>query len=152
MTHFECPVIIPIKVYHLAFFARYKPSKYNIIDPSFYNSRSSKVKSNSAAGLLIYNFLLVFNRNIKPNSARLRDTGLQYLSDLELDLLISLKVKFNYAFWIPRTWFLWVFNSKMWTNSAPLRDTRKIWMDLTDLVMLLTLKSHSAVGLLITSC
>ncbi len=38
-------------------------------------SRSLKVKCESGIGLPIYDFLLVFNNNIRPNSAALQDIG-----------------------------------------------------------------------------
>ncbi len=69
----------------------------SILDPfQHLNSdlpRTLKVKCDGGTGPPIYDFLLVFNSNIAPNSAPLRDMGLQNLSDLDFDLSRSLKVK-----------------------------------------------------------
>ncbi len=46
-------------------------------------SRSLKVKCDSAIGLPISGFLVVFKSNIWPNLAPLQDIGLQILSDLD---------------------------------------------------------------------
>ncbi len=58
----------------------------NLSDLEFDLLRSLKVKCNSVIGLLIYAILLMFNRNIWPNSAPLQDIRLRNLSDLEFDL------------------------------------------------------------------
>ena len=68
---------------------------------------------------------------IWPNSAALRDISLWYLSDLDIDLSMSLKVKCDIVIGLPIYGFLLVFNSKIWPNSAPLRDIR-LW-NLSDL-------------------
>ena len=68
-----------------------------ICDFEFDFSRSSKVKGDGDIGLPFYDFLLMFNRNIWPNSALLWDTSLRNLSDLEFDLSRSPKVKSNGA-------------------------------------------------------
>ncbi len=49
-------------------------------------ARSLKVKHDGGNRLPIYDFLLVFNSNIWPNSATLRDIRVQNLSDLDIDL------------------------------------------------------------------
>ncbi len=54
-------------------------------------SRSLKVKCDSVIGLNIYAFLLMFNSNIYPNSALLRDIRFQNLSVLDIDLPNSLR-------------------------------------------------------------
>ncbi len=51
------------------------------------------IKYDSVIGLPIYAFLLMFNRNIWPNSAPLQDVMLRNLSDLDFDLSRSLKVE-----------------------------------------------------------
>ncbi len=48
----------------------------NLGDLDFDLSRSLKFKSDDAVGLPIYGFLLMFNGNIGPNWAPLRDTRL----------------------------------------------------------------------------
>ncbi len=48
----------------------------NLSDLDFDLSRSLKVKSNGAVRLLIYGFLLMFNSNIGPDLAPLRDMTL----------------------------------------------------------------------------
>ena len=48
-------------------------------------------------GLPTYGFLLMVNGTIGPNSARLQDIRLRNVSDLDFDLLMSLKVKFDGA-------------------------------------------------------
>ena len=55
--------------------------------------RSLKVKCDGGTGLPIgvYDFLLVFNSNIRPNSAPLRYISFQNLSDLDFDFSRSLK-------------------------------------------------------------
>ncbi len=64
---------------------------------------------------------LVFNSNICPNSAALRDISLWNLSDLDIDLSRSLKVKCDSVIGLPIYGFLFMFNSNIWPNSAPLR-------------------------------
>ncbi len=48
-------------------------------------------------------YINVYNDNIWPNSARLRDVRLQNLNDLDFDLSMSLKVKFTCAVGLPYT-------------------------------------------------
>ena len=60
---------------------------------NFHLSGSLKVKCDGGTGLPIYAFLLMFNRNIWPNPAPLRDIMLRNLSDLHFDLSRSHKVK-----------------------------------------------------------
>ena len=64
---------------------------WNLSDLDFDISRSLKVKYDTVIGLPIYNFLLVFNSSIWPNSASLRDISCQNVSDLNIDLSTSLK-------------------------------------------------------------
>ncbi len=46
------------------------------------------------------------------------------MSDLEIDLSRSLKVKCESVIGLPIYAFLLMFNSNIWPNSAPLQDTR----------------------------
>ncbi len=57
----------------------------NLTEFAFDLSMSSKVKCDGVSGFPIYDFLLVFNSNIWPNSAPLRDMSLQSLGDLDFD-------------------------------------------------------------------
>ncbi len=68
---------------------------------------SVKVKCDGGIGFPIYDFLLVFDSNIWPNSAALRDTsiGLRNLSDLDIDLFMSLTVKYESIIWTAHIWF-----------------------------------------------
>ena len=72
-------------------------------------SRSLKVKCDGSTRLPKYNFILVFNSNIWPNSAHLRDIRLLNLSDLEFDLSKSLKVKYDSVIGLPTYVFLLMF-------------------------------------------
>ena len=65
----------------------------NLSDLEFGLSRSFKAICDDVIELHIYDFLLMFNDNLWPNSAPSQDIGLRNLSDLEFDLLRSLKVK-----------------------------------------------------------
>ncbi len=49
-------------------------------------SRSLKIKSDGVTEFPVYGFLLMFNSNIGPNMAPLREVRLQNLSDLDFDL------------------------------------------------------------------
>ena len=73
-------------------------------------------KCHDVIGLSIYDFLLMVNTNIVPNSVRLRDMRLRNLSDLDFDLSWSLKVKFEGAIGLSRYGFLLMFNSNMGPN------------------------------------
>ncbi len=53
---------------------------------------SPYMKRERAIRLSIYGFLLMFNSNILPNKALLRDITVQNMSDLEFDLSKSFKV------------------------------------------------------------
>ena len=68
-----------------------------MVDLEFDLSRSLKAKCEGAIVLPIYDFLLMFNSNIWPNTALLRDLRLQNFGDLDFDLSRSLKVKCNSA-------------------------------------------------------
>ncbi len=59
----------------------------------------------------------MFNSNIGPNTAPLRDIRLQNLGDLEFDRSRSLTVKSNGAFELPIYDFLLVSNSNYMSNS-----------------------------------
>ncbi len=65
----------------------------NLSDLDFGLSSSFRVKCDSVIGLPIYASLLMFNTNMRPNSAPLRDIRRRNLSDLEFDLSMSLKAK-----------------------------------------------------------
>ena len=86
-------------------------------DLNFDLSRSLKVKCDSAIGLPIYDFLLMFNSNIGPNWALMRDIRLRNFGDLDFDLSRSLKVKSNGAPRLPIYDFLSVSNSNYMPNS-----------------------------------
>ncbi len=87
-------------------------------DLDFDLSRSLKVKCDGAIGLPIYGFLSMFNSNIWPNMAPLRNyIRLQNLGDLEFDLSRSFKFKSNCAFGLPIYDFLLVSNSNYISNS-----------------------------------
>ena len=67
-------------------------------------SRSLKVKCDGGFGLPIppvYDFLLVFNSNIWPNSAAVRDISLWCPSELDIDLSRSLRVKCDSVIGLP---------------------------------------------------
>ncbi len=66
----------------------------------------------------------MFNSNIRPNWAPLRDISLRNLCDLDFDLPRSLKVKCDGAIGLPMYDILLMFNSNMRPNSAPLQDVR----------------------------
>ncbi len=63
--------------YGLAQLLYHKKSFQNLNDLDFDLSRSLKVKCSSAIILTIPGFLLIFNGNIWPNSASLRDIGFE---------------------------------------------------------------------------
>ncbi len=70
-------------------------------------------------------FLFMFNSNIWPNLAPLRDIRLQNLSDHYFDLSRSLKVNVMVLLDSSYMWFvLLMFNSNIWPILAPLRDKR----------------------------
>ncbi len=68
---------------------------------NFDRSRSIKVSCDGVIGLPIYDFLMVFNFNIWPNSAPLQDIDLHNLSDLDIDLSRTLKVKCDCVIGLP---------------------------------------------------
>ena len=72
--------------------------------------------------LPIYGSLLVFNSNIRLNSAPLRDISLRNLSDIGIDLSSSLRSKCNGINELPVYAFLLMFNSNIWHNSVTLRE------------------------------
>ena len=74
-----------------------------------------------------------------------------YLSDLEFDLSMSLKVKCDDVIGLPTYTFLLMFNSNMWPNSAPLQDIRlRNLSDLVfDLAWSLKVKCDDVIGLII---
>ncbi len=76
----------------------------------------SKVKCDRVIGLPIYGFLLMFNSNIRPNSAPLRDITcirLQNLGDLEFDLSRSLKVICDSVIGLPICFPIDIYNNHM---------------------------------------
>ncbi len=79
----------------------------------------------------MYGFLLMFNIYIWPNSATLRDIRYQNVSDLDIDLPRSLKVKCNCNNGIHMYALILIFNSNICPNPAPLQDIR-LW-NLSDL-------------------
>ncbi len=60
----------------------------------------------------------MFNGNIWPKSAPLRDIMLQTMSNLDFNLSGSLKVKCDNVVGLPIYTFPSKSNSKMWPNSA----------------------------------
>ncbi len=76
-------------------------------------------------GLSIYAFLLTFGSDIWPNSAPLQDIRLRNLSDLEFDLLRSLKVQCDIVIGLSVYAFLLMFISNIWPNSALLQKRFK---------------------------
>ena len=85
-------------------------------DLDFDLSMSLKVKSNDVIGLATYGFLLMFNSNMGPKYAPLRDVRLQNLGDLDFDLSRSLTVKCEGATGLPICSFLLMFNSNRGPN------------------------------------
>ncbi len=69
--------------------------------------------ANTVNNELIYGFLLIFNSNISPNYAPLRDIKFQILDDLDFDLSTSLKIKCDSTVELPIYGFLIIFNSNM---------------------------------------
>ncbi len=66
----------------------------------------------------------LFDRNIWLNPAPWWGIRFRNLSDPNLDLSRSLKVKFDSVFGLPIYAFLLMFNSNIWPNSPPLQDKR----------------------------
>ena len=113
----------------------------NLSDHDFGLSRSLKVKCDSAIGLPIYGFLLMFNSDIWPNSdplrdisfqnikipilSHLRDISLQNLSDVDFDLSRSGRIKYDGAVGLSICDFLFVFHSKIYGLTPLLYDISK---------------------------
>ena len=74
---------------------KYKPLKSEW--PWLWPSKVSKVRCNCTNGLRKHTFILMFNSNIWPNSAPLRDIGLRDLSDLD----------FGQIWWCHLTLHIW---------------------------------------------
>ena len=75
------------------------------------------MKGHGVIGLPIYGFLLMFNSNIGPNYALLRDISFQKnLGDFDFDLSRSLKVKSSGAIGLPIYGFLLMCNSNIGPN------------------------------------
>ncbi len=91
----------------------------------------------------------MFNSNLWPNSAPSQIIRPRNLSDLELDLTRSLKVKCDSAIGLPIYAFLLMFNGNIWPNSAPLQDIRlRNLSDLEfDLTRSLKIKCDDVIGL-----
>ncbi len=66
----------------------------------------------------------MFDSNIGPNSAPLRDIRLRNLSDLEFDLSKSFKVGCDVVIGLPTYGFPLMVNNNIGANSAPLQDIR----------------------------
>ena len=99
-----------------------------------------------------YGLLLLFNSNIWPISAPLRDIRLQSLSDLNFDLSRSLKVKCDSVIAFCIYAFLLMINSNIilvWPNTGPLQDIRlRNLSDLgIDLWRTLKIKCDDVIGL-----
>ncbi len=91
----------------------------------------------------------MFNGNIGPNSAALRDIRLRNFGDLDFDLSRSLKVKCNGAIELPIYGFLLMVNSNIWPNTAlfeimSLENMSDLEFDLS---RSLKVKSNGAFGL-----
>ncbi len=84
--------------------------------------RSLNVKWDGSTRLPIYAFQLVFNSNIWPNSAALRDISPQSLSDRHMGLSMSLRSTVIAPMDSPIYAFLLMIYSNIWPNSAPLLD------------------------------
>ena len=80
--------------------------------------------SYSVIGLPIYAFLFMFNSNIRPNSAPLRDVRFQNLGDLDIDLSRSLRSNVIIPMDSPYYAFLLIFNGVIWPTSSPLQDAK----------------------------
>ena len=93
----------------------------------------------------------MFNSNIWPNSAALRDISLGYLCDLGIDVSRSLKVKCDSVIGLPIYVFIEMFNnSSIWPNSAPLQDIRLRNLEF-DTSRSLKVKGDDVIGLAIHS-
>ncbi len=93
------------------------------------------MKGHGVIGLPIYGFLLMFNSNIGPNQAPLRDIRLQNLCDLDFDLSRSLKVKSSGAFRLAIYDFILVSNSNYMSvcHRLEVLDTQKLFSYLLSL-------------------
>ncbi len=76
--------------------------------------RSLKVKCDGGIGLLIYDYPLLFNGNIWPNSSSFTRYKIHSLSDLDFDLSRSLKVKCGGATGLP--YMVNLVNMVNWTS------------------------------------
>ncbi len=83
----------------------------------------TEAKFDSVIGISIYDFILIFNSNIWPNSASLQDISFQ--SDLNIDLSRSLRSDVIIPMDSSDNAFLLIIYSNIWPNSAPLRDIYK---------------------------
>ena len=89
--------------------------------PWYWPFNVTQVECDNVNGLTIYGFLLMFNSNIWPNSAPLRDMSFQNLSDLEIDLSRSMgsnvitPIDYPYIVYA----FLSILNGNTWPNSIP---------------------------------
>ncbi len=72
----------------------------------------------------MYAVLLMFNSNLWPNSAPSQNIRARNLSDLDLDLIQSLKVKCDSVIGLPIYVFLLMFKNNIWPNSASLQYFR----------------------------
>ncbi len=116
--------------------------------------RSLKVKCKRPIRLSIYGFLLMFNANIGPNEAHLRDIRLGNLGDLEFDLSRSLKVRCEGAIGLPIYVFLLMFNRNIGPNQALLQHIRlqnlsDLDFEQVDLSRSLKVKCHDVIVLAI---
>ncbi len=117
----------------------------------------SRSNADDVIGLSLSAFLLMFNSKIWPYGLTqvlykiAVDIRLRNLSDLELDLSRSLKVKCDSVIGLPIYAFLLMFNSNIWPNSALLQDIRlRNLSDLElDLSRLLKVKCDDVIGLAI---
>ena len=108
---------------------RYKLLKFEW--PLHWPFKITKVKRNHTNGLSIHASLLMFNSNIWPSFAPLRDIRLQILGDVDIALSRLLKVKRDGVIGLPIYRFLLMFNSNIWPNSAPSQNISEIRLTLT---------------------
>ncbi len=111
-------------------------------------SRSPKVKSDGAIGLLLYNSPIVFNRNKWPKVAPLQDISLSNPCDIDCDLQRSLKVKSNGVIGLSVYDFILLFTETYGLTWLHIEiHTFKIWDLQFDLSRSLKVKYNSAFGL-----
>ncbi len=131
-------VIITMSYKIVSFFARYKTS--NLSKLAFGLSTCLRsLKCDGAIRLPIYDFLLIFNSNICPNSVPLWDITHQNMSDC--DLPRSLKVECDGGIEVTIYDFILEFHSNIWPNYR--LEFEWPWLHLS---RSLKIKSHDVIG------